>query len=78
MTLAQARPGQLLRISQIPDPVVRAQATRFGINEGADVECFEVVPRGPIILRKRRQEIAVGRRLAEKIGIELHKGQVRI
>lgn len=74
MTLSQARPGQRLRISHIPDPIVRAQAIRFGINEGADVECSEVIPRGPIILRKRRQEIAVGRRLAERIIIETHKG----
>lgn len=70
MTLAETRPGQIVQIRQIPDPIVRAQAIRFGICEGADVECFESIPKGPVILRRRRQEIAIGRRLAEKILVE--------
>lgn len=67
MTLAETRPGQIVQIRQIQDPLVRAQAIRFGICEGANVECFENLPKGPVILRRRRSEIAIGRRLAEKI-----------
>ena len=69
MTLAEAQRGQKLTISQIPDSIVRAQAIRFGITEGAEVECAEKLPAGPVIISKGRQEIAVGRRLAESIRV---------
>lgn len=70
MTLAETKPGQIVRIQHIQDPLIRAQAIRFGICEGTSVECFEQLRNGPIILRRRRQEIAIGRKLAEKIIVE--------
>ena len=69
MTLAQAHRGQHIEVISIPDPVVRAQAIRFGIAAGARVECAEKLPAGPVIIAKGRQEIAVGRRLAENIEV---------
>jgi ferrous iron transport protein A len=71
MTLDQANKGEDLKIISIHDKVVRAQAFRFGISEGAQVKCHEKVPKGPVILKKNLQEIAVGRNLANKIEIEL-------
>lgn len=70
MTLDKARRGQIISIISLPD-MVRAQAIRFGLTEGTQAVCEEVLPGGPVILRKNRQEIAIGRRLAEKIAVEV-------
>jgi len=67
VTLAEVKRGQKVRICQIPDPLVRAQAIRFGVVEGSLVVCLEVVPGGPVIIRKGMQDLAVGRRLASRI-----------
>jgi Fe2+ transport system protein FeoA len=72
MTLDRVKKGQHVKILSIPDKMIRAQAIRFGIAEGAIVLCEEVVPAGPIVLRKNKQEIAVGRGLANKISIALN------
>ncbi len=69
MTLAQAKRGQRVEIVAIPDPVVRAQAIRFGIAAGERIACAEKLPAGPIVIAKGRQEIAIGRRLAENIEV---------
>ncbi|SJZ86586.1 FeoA family protein [Selenihalanaerobacter shriftii] len=71
MTLDKARQGQNIEIVSIPDKIVRAQTMRFGISEGAQVQCHEKVPKGPIILKKNLQEIAVGYNLAKKIKVKL-------
>lgn len=70
MTLAQAKRGQRLLIVAIPNPTVRAQAIRFGISEGAEVECYEKAPAGPVVVGRGKQEIAIGRRLAESIEVK--------
>ncbi len=70
MTLDKVKKGQKVRIISIPDPNIRAQAIRFGIAEGETVICDEVVPAGPVVLRKNRQQIAMGRRLAGTIVVE--------
>jgi Fe2+ transport system protein FeoA len=55
----------------IPDNMVRAQVIRFGIAEGEVVYCEEVVPAGPIVIRKNKQLLALGRGLARLIGVVL-------
>ena len=70
MTLAQAKRGQRLLIAAIPDSTIRAQAIRFGIAEGAEVECYEKLPAGPVVVGRGKQEIAIGRHLAENIEVQ--------
>ncbi|WP_258360609.1 FeoA family protein [Moorella sulfitireducens] len=70
MTLDEAREGQHCRILSLPGKDIRAQAIRFGINEGEFITCTAVIPGGPIIVAKNRQEIAIGRGLAKKITVE--------
>lgn len=72
MTLDKAKRGQHVKIISIPDENIRTQAIRFGIAEGAVVLCEEVLPAGPIVLRKNRQEIAIGRGLANRITVALN------
>ena len=71
MTLDQVQRGQKIRILAIPQEEIRAQAIRFGISIGVEVECAEKIMAGPIVLSKGKQEIAIGRRLAENIKIAL-------
>jgi len=71
MTLDRVNRGQSFKITSIPNDLVRAQAIRFGIAEGEVVSCEEVVPAGPIVIRKNKQQIALGRRLARQISVVL-------
>ncbi|MCL6479916.1 MAG: ferrous iron transport protein A [Peptococcaceae bacterium] len=71
MTLDRVKRGQSIKIMSIPNELVRAQAIRFGIAEGEVVSCEEVVPAGPIVIRKNKQQIALGRGLARQIGVVL-------
>lgn len=70
MTLDMVKRGEHVRILKIDDPQVRFQAIRFGIGEGSDVRCCERIPAGPIVLRRGRQEIAIGRGIARSISVE--------
>jgi Fe2+ transport system protein FeoA len=68
-TLADACVGQRLLVTRVDDPGARVTALRFGMAEGASVRCVTRIPAGPIVLRSGRQEIAVGRELAKRIGV---------
>ena len=71
MTLDNIRVGQKCRILGLPGRGVRTKAIRFGITEGSLITCTGIIPGGPIIIAKNRQEIAIGRGMAQKIIIEL-------
>ncbi|WP_026486625.1 FeoA family protein [Caldanaerobius polysaccharolyticus] len=70
MTLDLAKIGNKLIIDKIDDERVKIQILRFGISEGSLVKCVEKLPKGPVIIQNRMQEIAIGRKLAEKIKIK--------
>jgi len=76
--LSGVRKGDLLEIMSVDDDHARMQALRFGMAEGACVECVTRIPAGPIVLRSGRQEIAVGRSLADRIQVrKRHHGHHR-
>jgi Fe2+ transport system protein FeoA len=68
-TLADAHVGDRLVVTSVDDDSARITALRFGMAEGACVHCVTRIPAGPIVLRSGRQEIAVGRDLAKRIGV---------
>jgi Fe2+ transport system protein FeoA len=68
-TLADARVGERFVVTSVDDEGARVTAQRFGMAEGACVACITRIPAGPIVLRAGRQEIAVGRDLARRIGV---------
>ncbi|MGV8084068.1 MAG: ferrous iron transport protein A [Coriobacteriia bacterium] len=68
-TLDCARRGERMEIVSVDDEHARLQALRFGVAEGACVECITRVPAGPLVIRSGHQEIAVGRKLAEQISV---------
>jgi len=70
MCLDQVRTGEEVVIREIPDSMAKTQFIRFGIGEGSTVTCHSKIPFGPVVLRKNRQEIAIGRELARTIIVE--------
>lgn len=71
MTLDKVSKGQRVTISRINNETARLQAIRCGLGEGSVITCLEIVPAGPIIIGKAKQEIAIGRDLAKTIDVEL-------
>lgn len=71
MTLSSANSGDTIEIKSISDPIVRAQAIRLGIYEGATLKCSEKIKNGPIILQNRSQELAIGYNLSKNIKITI-------
>lgn len=63
------RKGERIEIISVDDTHARVQALRFGMAEGACVECVTRVPAGPLVIKSGRQEIAVGRALAKRINV---------
>ncbi len=70
MTLDKVKKGQVIKVISIPDGFVKIQAIRFGISEGSVITCREVVPAGPVVVARNKQEIAIGRGLARTISVE--------
>jgi Fe2+ transport system protein FeoA len=68
-TLDTIRSGEHIEILGVDDEHARIQALRFGMAEGACVQCVTRIPAGPLVLRSGRQEIAVGRNLAKRIRV---------
>jgi len=68
-TLADARVGDRMVVTSVDDDRARITALRFGMAEGACIDCITRIPAGPIVLRSGRQEIAVGRDLAQRINV---------
>lgn len=71
MTLDQVDRGQRLVIRAVGSPEINTQIIRFGLGVGETAVCQEKLPQGPIVLRKNRQEIAIGRELARSITVEV-------
>lgn len=71
MTLDKVCKGEEVTILQINDTKVRQQAIRLGIYEGARFVCNEKISGGPVVLQGAYNTTAIGRRLSEKIIVEL-------
>jgi Fe2+ transport system protein FeoA len=69
VTLADVTRGQTVRILAIDSDEVRSQALRLGLGVGATALCQAIIPSGPIVLARSRQEIAIGRQLARAIHV---------
>lgn len=65
--LIEAKKGQSVRIHSLPHGKLRAYFIRLGISEGDSVVCHERLPGGTVVLRKNRQEVAIGHKLAGEI-----------
>lgn len=70
-TLVSLRRGERAVIRSLPeDDALRSQCIRLGLSVGAPLVCIERLPGGTVVVESARQEIALGRSLAERIRIE--------
>ncbi len=73
MRLSDINSGDTIEIISLPDPIIRAQAIRLGIYQGAIVKCSQKINKGPVILKNRLQEIAIGYGLSASILVKIIK-----
>lgn len=62
--------GTCFIIVDIPHGINKVQLIRLGISIGDKIVCLQRLPGGTIIIRKNRQEIAIGYHLAKQISIK--------
>jgi Fe2+ transport system protein FeoA len=62
--------GTRARIVAIEDVVARQQMIRLGFPEGADIEVVSRIPLGPVVIRRRDRQVAVGRDLARRVRVD--------
>jgi len=69
--LYSSRNGIWLRILALPSGKARSQLIRLGLNEGEKIFCVHRLPGGTMVIRKNRQQIAIGGALARQIMVTL-------
>lgn len=72
MTLLKAPQGQWLKVTALDGGKgLRARLTQYGIFEGDCLRVLRMAPlSGPLLVEVNGREIALGRRVAEKIIVE--------
>lgn len=70
-TLLNIEKGMSFTITDIPAGLLKAQLIRLGICAGEQVSCLERLPGGTIVVKKNRQEIAIGKDLAREICVKV-------
>ncbi|MDF1611070.1 MAG: FeoA family protein [Stygiobacter sp.] len=68
-TLDKISQGKFLKITKLPTGDIKSQLIRLGLSEGDKLKCTHKLPGGTIVVKKNRQEIAIGFDLAKKIKI---------
>ncbi|MFQ3597866.1 MAG: ferrous iron transport protein A [Chloroherpetonaceae bacterium] len=71
VSLRAVKKGTRFIVKQIDDKEMRTQLLRFGLAEGSEAICFERLPLGPVVIKHRRQEVAIGEELTKKIWVEV-------
>lgn len=67
MPLSKAPLHKPLTVVSIQDEAILSQMIRFGISPGSQIRCYQKIPFGPVMIRFYKQEIAIGRDLADQI-----------
>lgn len=68
--LSKIKRNKSFKFISIPNEQVRTQLIRFGIGEGSHAKCHQKLPFGPVVVKFQKQEIALGREIANEITIE--------
>ena len=71
MSLHKAPLNRAVRIASIPDYQTRLQLLRLGICEGSEIVCEQRIPFGPVVFRHRHNRLALGRRIARDIHVQV-------
>ena len=68
-TLESIKKGQSFRIEAVKNATIRHMFDRFGIDCKENLKCVLSSNSGPVVLKKRHQEIALGRKFLKDIEI---------
>ncbi|MDB2265700.1 MULTISPECIES: FeoA domain-containing protein [Halorubrum] len=69
VALADIPSGEWVELVDVPDGERRARLLRLGLLDGR-VECRRRIRNGPVVVRRRGTEVALGRSLAREITVE--------
>lgn len=70
MVLSECKKGDVLEVIDIEDDWAREQVIRFGIVKGIKVVCESIISKGPVVIRRGNQNIAIGHQIAAKIQVK--------
>lgn len=70
MNLSEAKDGEILTVIEIEDDKVMVEGLRWGITPGSTIKVEKVITAGPVIIRKKHVEMAIGRELAKNVIVE--------
>lgn len=70
MTLGDGPRRQALIIVGTADPEAEAAILPIGLGRGSEVTILERIPGGPVVVRRGRQELALGAGLARRLLVE--------
>jgi ferrous iron transport protein A len=59
----------MVKVCELPKGHLRTQLIRLGIYEGLTIECLERLPGGTVVIRRGRNQIGLGRSLADAIRV---------
>lgn len=69
VSLCDIEIGQEVEIAQFLDSTIKCNSQRFGLFEGGKVKC--IAKPGPVVIEKNKQAIAIGKKLAGKIFVNV-------
>ena len=67
--LVDVPPDEWIELVDVPDDESRARLLRLGLLDGR-VKCRRRIRNGPVVVRRRGTEVALGRSLAQEITVE--------
>ncbi|WP_423996731.1 FeoA domain-containing protein [Halorubrum trapanicum] len=67
--LVDVPPDEWIELVDVPDDESRARLLRLGLLDGR-VKCRRRIRNGPVVVRRRGTEVALGRSLAREITVE--------
>ncbi|HOB91555.1 MAG: FeoA family protein [Bacillota bacterium] len=70
-TMDKVNAGDRFSILQVKDEDIRCQLMRLGMDVNECLTCDYVLPGGPVIVKRGRQQVAIGRNLAGQIKVEV-------
>lgn len=70
MLLTECKKGDVVEIIGIYHDWAREQVIRFGIVQGVKITCESNNVRGPVIIKKNNQQIALGYQVAKEVHVQ--------
>ena len=67
--LTQLHKGRTATVIGLPHGLLKSQLIRLGVFEGQHIKCVHRLPGGTMVIERNRQEIALGKKLAQQVDV---------